>query len=115
MLGEAAEGKELADVDRWYTDECLPGLLGSSTLAMCLSCSPLGLGRGGPKDVPKLEGSERKFLQLFFVDDDPLATWDSRFAKHVAEFEATGLGRIEFASPFLATIPGTDTYTDQLW
>ena len=26
-----------------------------------------------------------------------------------------GLGTIVFASPFLATVPGTDTYTDQLW
>jgi hypothetical protein len=30
-------------------------------------------------------------------------------------FSSAGLGSIVFASPFLATVPGTDTYTDQLW
>jgi hypothetical protein len=30
-------------------------------------------------------------------------------------FAAAGLGSIVFASPFLATVLGTDTYTDQLW
>ena len=26
-----------------------------------------------------------------------------------------GLGRVQWASPFIGTVPGTDTYTDQLW
>ena len=38
---------------------------------------------------------------------DPLAT----FGAHPAELRGAGLG---FASPFLATIPGTDTYADEL-
>ncbi|MEZ5165429.1 MAG: hypothetical protein R2695_02695 [Acidimicrobiales bacterium] len=29
--------------------------------------------------------------------------------------EASGVGRVTFAAPFLPTIVGTDTYTDQLW
>ena len=37
------------------------------------------------------------------------------FADHNAELEKAGLGRVQLASPFLTTIPGTDTYTDQLW
>ena len=32
-----------------------------------------------------------------------------------AEFEESGLGRLLFVSPFRSTVPGTDTYTDQLW
>ena len=27
----------------------------------------------------------------------------------------SGLGRVLWASPFIGTVPGTDTYTDQLW
>jgi hypothetical protein len=52
---------------------------------------------------------------MWFVDDDPLAGWDKRFAGHGEDLEASGLGRIVFASPFLATVPGTDRYTDELW
>ena len=28
---------------------------------------------------------------------------------------ASGLGTVTWASPFRGTVPGTDTYTDQLW
>ena len=49
------------------------------------------------------------------MDSDPRAAWDEHFADHGATLEKTGLGRVLLASPFLTTIPGTDTYTDQLW
>ena len=29
--------------------------------------------------------------------------------------DASGQGSVSYVAPFLATIPGTDTYTDQLW
>jgi hypothetical protein len=29
--------------------------------------------------------------------------------------DASGAGRVTFAAPFLPTIVGTDTYTDELW
>ena len=45
----------------------------------------------------------------------PLAVWDAHFATLAKEVEASGLGRVAFASPFRATVFGTDTYTDQLW
>ena len=32
-----------------------------------------------------------------------------------AEVAGSGLGRVLWASPFIGTVPGTDTYTDQLW
>ena len=55
-----------------------------------------------------------RFLQLAFVTDDPLDAFDGRFTALGADLAASGLGEIVFASPFLATVPGTDTYTDQL-
>ena len=114
IFGEANDGVEMAAVDEWYRNEHLPEALAGSPAAMCLACGPLGLGRGGPKDVPVLEGSERAFLHLYFLDEDANSSWHL-FKDHGAVFEATGLGRITFASPFRATVPGTDTYTDQLW
>jgi hypothetical protein len=83
-------------------------------VAMVLHCTPRPLQQG-PSDVPRNEGSERKFLHLYFVEDDPTRVWEEHFAGHAKELESTGLGRIEFASPFRATVFGTDTYTDQLW
>jgi hypothetical protein len=67
-----------------------------------------------PSDVPRDTAVDR-FLHLYFVDADVLDVWDDRFAPIGKELEASGLGRVLFASPFLPTVPGTDTYADQLW
>jgi hypothetical protein len=48
-------------------------------------------------------------LVLAFTVGDPLAAWDARVAPAFASMPAVG-----FASPFLRTIPGTDTYVDEL-
>jgi hypothetical protein len=32
-----------------------------------------------------------------------------------ADVEASGLGRVVFAAPWIPTVVGTDRYTDQLW
>ena len=31
------------------------------------------------------------------------------------DVEASGLGRVVFASPWMPTVVGTDRYTDELW
>jgi hypothetical protein len=113
MYGEAADDDATA-LEDWYRNEHLPALMADSPIAMCLHSTPRPLQQG-PKDVPRNEGSERKFLHLYFVEEDPRQVWADRFANHAKELEATGLGKVDFAAPFLATIPGTDTYTDQLW
>ena len=56
-----------------------------------------------------------RFLHLHFCLDDPLAVWDEQYASIGPDLAAAGLGEILFASPFLATVLGTDTYTDELW
>jgi hypothetical protein len=48
-------------------------------------------------------------LLLAFVDGDVLKVWRRRVAPKLV-----GRTDIGFASPFLATIPGTDAYTDKL-
>ena len=52
---------------------------------------------------------------LIWTEESPLALWDKTFADLGAKFADAGLGTIVFASPFLSTVPGTDTYTDELW
>ena len=66
-------------------------------------------------EVTRLAGDERRFLHLYFLDRDPAEVWSSEFAGHAEAVADSGLGRLVWASPFIPTIPGTDTYTDQLW
>ena len=49
------------------------------------------------------------------LDDDPLATWDTTWAGLDGAFAGAGLGTIVFASPFLATVPGTDIMVDGIY
>ena len=65
-------------------------------------------------DIPRVERPDRLDLQLYFLDAEPMQSW-SRFVKLGEDLAATRLGRVVFASPWLPTIVGTDTYADQLW
>jgi hypothetical protein len=97
-FGEVDEGVDPTDV-----------VLDLPSVGQCVVGSPRPL-QEGPADVPRAEGSDRRYVHLYFVERDPLEAWDADFEKRVGE-----LPGLTLVSPFLATIPGTDTYTDQLW
>jgi hypothetical protein len=48
-------------------------------------------------------------LLLAFTDADPVALWADEVRERALE-----LGAVRFGGPFLATVPGTDTYVDEL-
>jgi hypothetical protein len=48
-------------------------------------------------------------LVLAFVDGDVIDVWRHRVVPALSSLAGVG-----FASPFLATVPGTDTYVDEL-
>ena len=68
--------------------------------------SPMDLGASG--------GTERRLVQLMFLEEKPGRAWPviRAYADDVA---GRGLGTVTFAAPFIPTVAGTDTYTDQLW
>jgi hypothetical protein len=107
VIGDIAAGATREQVAEWFAARPLPA-------DQVVSFSPVPLLGDAPSDVPRDEAADR-FLQLYFLDEDPIAVWDERFAGLDADFAASGLGTIAFGSPFLGTVPGTDTYTDQLW
>jgi hypothetical protein len=112
---DAHDGGDVDALETWLRDEHLPGALPGSAAGLVLCFKPLPLGAGGPSDVPQKEASDRRRLLLHFMDGDPREAWDAHFAKLGATVAETGLGEVVFASPFLSTVPGTDTYTDELW
>lgn len=105
VVGRPAQGVDLDAVDAWFRARDLPGVVGAEF-------TPVPMG-AGPSDVPADDATDR-FTQLWFVDDDLPATWSDTFAPLGPDFAAAGLGELLAVSPFRATIPGTDTYTDQL-
>jgi hypothetical protein len=107
-----ASGVSADALDAWWRRE-LPAVLGDSPIASATSWSPVPQ-RGAPMDIPVVDEPERLRMHLFFLDRGPLETW-SRFEALGRALAASGLGEVVFASPWLPTIVGTDTYTDELW
>jgi hypothetical protein len=60
------------------------------------------------------EGQDRRSTHLYFLDEDPRDCFDL-FATHQQALADSGLGEVSYVAPFVPTIPGTDTYCDQLW
>jgi hypothetical protein len=112
---EPADGVTPDRIGDWYRQDYLPSVLPGSDVATVLAFSPLPLLADAPGDVPRSEQLESRVLLLWFLDDEPSGSWDGLFAKHDAAVSTAGLGRVKWASPFVGTIPGTDTYTDLLW
>ncbi len=93
-----------------YRNDVVPKQLAGSGAALCLCFTPIPMPSGQPSGVQESSGDEGRFLRLYFVDREPGGVFAEAFASADGE-----PARVEFASPFLPTIPGTDTYTDQLW
>ncbi len=107
VIGETTPGVTVDRLDGFFRERPCPADL-------MVMGTPLPLSGNRPSDVPEAASSGR-FVQIYFSTEDPRSEWVDRFAGIGDALAASRLGRVLFASPFLATIPGTDTYTDQLW
>jgi hypothetical protein len=70
-----------------------------------------------PADAPvSQQGHDRLdgcLLHLSFTTADPASWWDDQRAA-ADRLRADGIGEMLWTAPFVPTVPGTDTYTDQL-
>jgi hypothetical protein len=112
LIGERGDGTDMSDVDAWF-QEHLPAALAGTKIGQVAAFNAMPLLDDAPPDVPRDPATDRRFMQLWFVEDAPESGW-SAIESVAADFDGSGLGSVVFASPFKTTIPGTDTYTDQL-
>jgi hypothetical protein len=110
---EPAAGVDAAQLGTWYRHEYLPAVVPGTSVATVLAFSPLPLLADAPGDVPRTPTD--RLLLLWFLDEEPAGSWEAVFAPEGEAVASAGLGQVVWASPFVATVPGTDTYTDQLW
>jgi len=110
---ERNEGVPQETFDDWFRGTYLGGFFSDSPIASCSVWSGIPQGNA-PMAIPKVENVDRLDLQVYFVDGKAADAWP-RFRKLAADIEETGLARVTFASPWLPTVVGTDTYCDQLW
>jgi hypothetical protein len=106
MMAEPPEGKDAAWLVEWSTARR------PDPADQVAAFTSVPLLSDAPPDVPLTPETDRVCL-LWFDVSDPLDHWAGYEA--VARDLADAGGRVVYAAPFVKTIPGTDTYTDQLW
>jgi len=106
--------EDRAALDRWLREEHLPARLVGSDAAMTLVFEPIPLPEDRMSYVEDVPGLERRLTLLTFTDAPAAECWEETFAPTGAAVEAARVGRVQLAAPFLATIPGTDTYVEEL-
>ena len=114
VISERPEGVSAEDRERWLIEEHLPRTLPGSDAALCLSLDPLQLPAESPAYVAPAPGSERRALEIYFLDRDPRESWDALFGNLAQAHGAVGMGEIAFAAAFIPTLPGTDRYVDEV-
>lgn len=107
---ERADGVDWRDLEAWFRERSGE----TPDIGQTLLLRPIPLPEGAPVTQPGMDGLRSRSLLLRFGDGTP-AHAGAQAADQLADLEADGLGRLLWSSPFRPTIPGTDTYTDQLW
>ncbi len=114
VMVDRAEGVDAREFSNWLRDECVPAAIAGTGIELVVATTPIPLPEGAPVFQPENPGHDQRMLLLCFLDADPAGEVAGLEAL-AAAVAASGKGSVSYAAPFLPTIPGTDTYTDQLW
>ncbi|MGH9138310.1 MAG: hypothetical protein ACRD0G_14910, partial [Acidimicrobiales bacterium] len=104
-LVELADGVTASDLGEWVRSAYPPELE--------MGFTPIPLPADAPVTQRGLDRLERRVMNLSFTHDSPSKWWDEQH-RAADQLAADGVGQVLWTAPFIPTIPGTDTYTDQL-
>jgi hypothetical protein len=91
----------------------VPGQLAGSPAGVCLGFAATVLDNGGVvPGVPDVPDQERLIAVLWLLEVDPRRCW-SHFLPHGDLIKSAG-GSLLLAAPFIPTLPGTNTYVNEL-
>jgi hypothetical protein len=107
---DAESPEQRGELLEWLVSRHLPKRLAGSPAAMVTVFRPTPLPGDRMTYVKQVEGVDTRLTLLWFLERDPRECWDP----HFMDLEEPATGRRELLAPFVPTIPGTDTYVDQL-
>jgi hypothetical protein len=111
---ERADDSSVEDLAAWLAGDFLPRFDGSP-VAIGAMFSPRRTARAVARRGARKSGVRNRVFVTFFVETDVRDAFDRWFATLGDDLAATGRARALLVAPFIPTIPGTDTYIDQLW
>jgi hypothetical protein len=97
----------------WF-DAHLPGFMAGGPVANASAWRSAPLLDTAPSFVPRDPEADARLLLLFHLERDPRDHWEA-FRAFGREIDGSGVMRTIWCGPFVPTVIGTDTYTDQLW
>jgi hypothetical protein len=110
---DADESHGVDDVLDYIRSIRAPEVFGAG-VALGTAFTPYPLPEDRMSYVKQVEGLGKRVTVLWFTDGDATGSWDDGFSAAVEEAAKSGIGKCELVAPFKPTIPGTDTYVDQL-
>jgi hypothetical protein len=115
VVAERDDAVSLDDLGSALLDDVVGGRLSGSPIAMAVAFTPRPKEPWWPAAAPEVEGVGDRVFAVCFLETDPRDCWDEAFKGLGEALAASGAGRARLVAPFVATVPGTDTYVDQLW
>jgi hypothetical protein len=115
VIGELSDGVSHQQMGAWWREQYLPDAFqragGPDLMAYA---TPMPLLAEAPPDVPRMANTDRRFLALHFLDHDPEQGWGEVYGLLTSALNGSGLAKHIWTGPFIQTVFGTDTYTDEL-
>jgi hypothetical protein len=111
---DAAPDSNREELVAWLHGEDLPTLQAKGSILFSHVFQPMPLPEDKMAYVEDIPGIEGRVTVLHVLGVRPQDCWAELFAGRGDAIAATGRARVELCAPFLPTIPGTDTYVDEL-
>ncbi|GAB2754447.1 hypothetical protein GCM10027072_60550 [Streptomyces bullii] len=111
---DARSPERRAELVEWLRTRHLPQRLAGSPAALVTVFRPAPLPGDRMTYVKQVEAVGTRLTLLWFLQSDPRECWEAHFTGLDTAVTGSGLGRVELVAPFVPTVPGTDTYVDQL-
>ena len=107
------DGVSTDDAVAWF-DANLPAFLAGSPVANVSAWKAVPLLDDAPAFVPVDPDAGKRILLLAHLESDPRDGW-AAWRDFATTMDGSGIMRTVWCGPWIPTIIGTDTYTDQLW
>jgi hypothetical protein len=105
----------LDELVRWLLEDDAPARVAGTPTALVLAFTPRPKAPWWPAAAPEVPGVGDRVMVAEFLEAPPDDVWAARYAGRAEAIDASGRARTLLVAPFVATVPGTDAYCDQLW
>lgn len=114
LVLERTGADSVEELAGWLDGTFFPERFGSSPMALAAMFTPRPKEPWWPAAAPEVPGVGERVFVACFLEADVREIFEAQFGSLGDDLAASGRCRALLVAPFIPTIPGTDTYIDQL-